>query len=375
MRTNVSLISEIEDAVQSGSPSRRADTLRGVTDLFLNDASRLSDEQVALFDDVIGHLIDEIEIKALIELGQRLAPLANAPVEVVRRLAGHDDVAVAGAVLVHSERLTDADLIDIAETRGQGHLLAMSSRRRLDEAITNVLVRRGNDAVLRKVAGNSGARFSPSGFGMLVERARGDGALAEKIVLRADIPPHLFRALVTQATEVVHRHLAAVTPPETRAAIERALARISAEVTTELSAASNQGTAIELIRSMHEAGNLAESDVVGFAKARRFDETVAALAILSAMPLDVVDGVMRDDRLDPILILCKAAGLKWHTLCAVISIGRGGRGASTLDLDTIRLDFDKLSGATARRVLRFWQVRQVARANGGDDAKRPADGA
>jgi uncharacterized protein (DUF2336 family) len=251
----------------------------------------------------------------------------------------------------------------------------MSSRRRLDEAITNVLVRRGNDAVLRKVAGNSGARFSPSGFGMLAERARDDGALAEKIVVRADVPPHLFRALVTQATEVVQRHLAAVTPPETRAAIERALARISAEVTTELSAASNQGTAVELIRSMHEAGNLAESDVVGFAKARRFDETVAALAILSAMPLDVVDGVMRDDRLDPILILCKAAGLKWHTLCAVISIGRGGRGASTLDLDTIRLDFDKLSGATARRVLRFWQVRQVARANGGDDAKRPADGA
>lgn len=156
MRTNNSLIFEIEEAVRSGSPGRRADTLRGVTDLFLNDASRLSEEQVVLFDDVIGRLIDEIEIKALIELGQRLAPVANAPVEVIRRLAHHDDVAVAGAVLVHSERLTDADLVAIAETRGQAHLLAMSSRKRLDEAVTDALVRLGNDAVLRKVAGNSG---------------------------------------------------------------------------------------------------------------------------------------------------------------------------------------------------------------------------
>src|ERR1700674_127213 len=131
MRANDSLIAEIEDAVQNGSPDKRADTLRSVTDLFVNGANRLSEAQVALFDQGIGYLIDQIEVKALVELGDRLAPIANAPIDVIIRLAGHDSIAVAGPVLAHSERLTSADLIDIAEAKGQAHLLAMSRRKRI----------------------------------------------------------------------------------------------------------------------------------------------------------------------------------------------------------------------------------------------------
>jgi uncharacterized protein (DUF2336 family) len=215
--------------------------------------------------------------------------------------------------------------------------------------------------VLRKVAGKSGARFSQAGFGVLVERARADGALAEQIVQRNDIPPHLFNALVTQATDVVRQHLLAVASPDVRQDIERVLARISAEVTVELATAREQGGPAELVRSLHAKGALGERELVDFARAGKFDETVAALALLCAMPMDVVDGVMRDDRIDPIMILCKAAGLEWRTLSALIAVGRGGRGASALDIETVRHDFDRLSRSTARRVLRFWQVRQAAR--------------
>ena len=80
---------------------------------------------------------------------------------------------------------------------------------------------------------------------------------------------------------------------------------------------------------------------------------------------------MRDDRIDPVMILCKAAGLEWRTLWAVIAIARGGRGTSGLDLETVRGDFAKLSRPTARRVLRFWQVRQTAR-NSVDEQPPPA---
>lgn len=374
MHADESLIAEIEEAVQRGSPDRRADTLRNVADLFLGAAVRLSEDKVALFDDVIGHLIDQIEIKALVELGERLAPIANAPVEVIRRLAHHDDVAVAGPVLMHSARLTEGDLLEIAETKGQAHLLAMSNRKRLGEPLTDILVRRGNNAVLRKVAGNSGARFSHIGFGALVDRARNDGALAEQVVGRDDVPPHLVRMLVSQATEVVHRHLLAVAPPDVKIEIERVLAKVSAEVTVELSAA-REGSAVDMVRAMHEDGKLGERDLDSFARAGRFDEAVAALALLCDMPLDVVDSVMRDDRVDPIVILAKSAGLDWHTLCALISIGRGGRGVSALDLQTVRQDFNRLSRSTARRVLRFWQVRQTTQSSPADPSEAEKDGA
>ena len=62
-----SLISELEDAIQSGSKDKRVDSLRRITDLFVADANRLNDQQIDVFDDVLCHLIKRIEGKALEE--------------------------------------------------------------------------------------------------------------------------------------------------------------------------------------------------------------------------------------------------------------------------------------------------------------------
>ena len=65
-----SLLDELQATLAHGTVARRVETLRRVTDLFVNGANRLNEDQVALFDDVIGLLIDQIEIKALVELGE-----------------------------------------------------------------------------------------------------------------------------------------------------------------------------------------------------------------------------------------------------------------------------------------------------------------
>src|ERR1700716_3801773 len=121
MSVQPSLIGELEDAINSGSSEKRVETLRRVTDLFLNDADRLNEAQVGLFDDVLCHLIKRIENKALAELRGHLAPIDNSPIEVIRRLARNDEIAVAGPVLIQSARLTSDDLIEIAESKSQRH--------------------------------------------------------------------------------------------------------------------------------------------------------------------------------------------------------------------------------------------------------------
>lgn len=115
--TRSELFDELELAIQGGSAERRLQTLRRVTDLFLGGADRFNDEQIGVFDDVLGHLIRKIEARALIELSVRLAPLDNAPIEAVRQLARHDAIAVAGPVLAESARLTTADLVEIAQRK------------------------------------------------------------------------------------------------------------------------------------------------------------------------------------------------------------------------------------------------------------------
>src|SRR2546421_4420525 len=124
MAAHTSLLIELQEAIERGSVDRRIESLRRITDLFLGDAAVLNGEQVGVFDDVMGRLIDHIEMKALVELGQRLAPVSNAPREVMRRLARNDAIAVAGPVLARSPRIPDADLVEIARTKSQAHLLA-----------------------------------------------------------------------------------------------------------------------------------------------------------------------------------------------------------------------------------------------------------
>ena len=164
MDAGQSLIADLEDAIQSGSKDKRVETLRRITDLFVADADRLSDQQIDVFDDVLGHLIKRIEAKALAELSRRLGPINNAPIEVVRRLARDDNITVAEPILTTSLRLSDGDLIDIASSKTQAHLLAISARQRIGASVTDVLLQRGDREVLHKLAGNSGADFSVIGF-------------------------------------------------------------------------------------------------------------------------------------------------------------------------------------------------------------------
>jgi uncharacterized protein (DUF2336 family) len=359
MSAPASLIPELEEVIQHGTPERRAETLKRITAYFLDGASRFNDDHVRLFDHVFSRLIAEIEAKARSELSHRLAPVGNAPVEVLRQLAHDDDIAVAGPILEQSPRLADTDLVDIAETKSQAHLLAISGRPGIPEPVTDVLVRRGDRTVVHSVADNRGARISDDGFFTLVDRAEQDGALAEKVGLRPDIPPRLFRDLLLKATEVVQQRLFASAKPETQSEIRRVLAKVSHEVGAS-AAPRNYSSAQLRVEALRREGKLDEAALVDFAKKSQFEETVAALSALCSVPIEVVDRLMSGERPDPVLILCKSVGWGWPTVKSIILSRPGGPGTSSQGLDTAYANFDRLSATTAQRVLRFWQVRRTS---------------
>ncbi len=356
MPTIASLIPELEDVVQHGSPERRADMLKRMTSLFIEGAPRYNDDHIRLFDDVFNRLIEEIETKARAELSRRLAPLLNAPMELLRRLAQDEDIAVAGPVLAESPRLVTDDLLPIARSKGQAHLFAISGRHGLDETLTDVLVNRGDSEVVRKVAANKTARLSPAGYSSVVERAAKDGILAEAVVQREDLPDNLFRELLVRATEVVQRRLLAAARPETQAEIKRVLAKVSDEIRAAVAPARDFGPAQDKIRALLEVGKLGEREVADFAGSRNYEDTAAALSALSSVPIDAIDRLMAGERPDPVLILCKAAGFSWTTARAIILARPGNHGKSSPALEAAYANFDKLSAPTAQRVVRFWQT-------------------
>ena len=360
MLIDAAAIPELEEVIRRCSPEWRVKTLKRITGLFVAGAGRFNDDHIRLFDQVFAWLIAEIEEEARTELSHRLAPLDQAPVEVVRRLAQDDAIAVAGPILQRSRQLAEADLVEIARLKSQAHLLAISRRARIGEAVTNTLIRRGEREVMRSVAENRGARLSDDSFCTLLERAKSDAVLAEKVALRPDIPPSLLRDLLLAVTDLLRQRLLASAKPETQSEVGPMQAIGSSEVGATIGPP-DYAAARRAIEALRREGKLDEANLVDFAKTGRYAETIATLASLCAVPIEVVDRLMGAERPDPILILCKSVGWGWPIVRAVIMARPGGQGMSGQALDAAYADFDRLLPATAHRVTRFWQVRSPDR--------------
>ncbi len=78
--------------------------------------------------------------------------------------------------------------------------MAISKRRSLCEELTDALVVRGDQQVVRSVAKKSGARFSDSGILHMIKRSKGDSILFEILGYRKDIPRHVFQQLIAKAS-------------------------------------------------------------------------------------------------------------------------------------------------------------------------------
>src|SRR6202045_1725324 len=232
----LSIVDQIKTTIHIGSAEKGLATAGQVTDVFLSSSGRFNHEQIELFGDLLERLIKTIEIRAiadvsariaLAEMSVQLAPIAQAPPSVVRRLAKNDEIAVAGPVLTESARLSSEDLVEIAETKGEQHLLAVAGRWWLKEVVTDALLARRYPSVSRKIVNNPGARVSAGGFAIVVALAEYDHELAIETGIRVDLPPALRDELLRNATEAVRARLLSRLPPTVFEEIRTAIAAVA----------------------------------------------------------------------------------------------------------------------------------------------------
>lgn len=354
-KSSENLLEELQAALSHGTVARRVETLRRVTDLFVGNAVDYSDDHIRVFDDVFQCLIEQIEISARALLAERLAPIASAPPQIIRTLALDEVIEISGPVLSKSERLDEATLIEIARTRGQAHLKAISLRRMLSEALTDVLVTRGNEDVVQSTVSNPGARLSEESLDDLVTRAERDDDLASCIGLRPDLPRHHYLRLVAKASLSVRRKLAAAHPEladEVSSAVQQATQRVRAATMTR-----QTEMARALVKSLHEDGRLNEFQVTTFAEQGKFDETNAGLAALAGVAVETAETVMIESRTEGVMILAKVAGMQWSSVRAIIAMREKLSGGPQADMLLLRDTYEALRSSTAQQVLRFHRMQ------------------
>ena len=295
MRT-IPLAEELEAVVASGSTARRTDILNRIADLFIYGAERYSADQVQLFGDVMARLVRGMRGDARAKLAERLAPVTNAPANLIQLLAFDDDATVARSVLAQSQRLTERDLLLIAGSKSQPHLLALAQRAELSPRVIEVLIARGDHDVLGAIVRNNSARFSAPAWRLVPERTPGDAALAMELARRSDA-------------------------------------------------------------GRHDRSRTGESEVYRHAREGKLVATATALSVMSGMSGDAVERALLNPRAEALLVIAKAAGLSSITTEALLRLHAADRGMSGDDVAQALAKFNRMPRDSARRVLNFFRIR------------------
>jgi len=321
-------LKSVEDALQNADPETRHRTLRAVANLFLENAPIYSEDKVDVFDHVLVALLNDSTHADLLEISCRMAPVENAPRRLVKNLAGNYDISIAGPVLSQSPRLSAEDLCHIARSKSNLHMLAISRRTEVAEPVTEILLERGDDAVASSVVGNVGARLSSRSIVQVLDRGQTNRRLVDHLQSRPDISEAAIKEAEAQLEKSAMRR-------EWATAIAR-----------------------DRVKLLLDAGAIGELQVKNFAVESDYEAVVASISILGKLNCDVVDNMLRPNRVSGIILVCKAVGFAWTTVDEILRLAKSQNGVSDEEAAQAHKDYINMKKATAERIIRFWQVRQ-----------------
>jgi len=367
------LISELEVAARDGTPERRTRMLRCATELFVSAATRLSPGQIEVFDNVLVRLMDRVDARAQAELSAALADVSPAPPATIRRLARHDNPSVAAPVLSKCRQVTDADLVEVAGHQSQQHLLAISGRQPLGEAVTDVILKHAGKDTSRVLARNPAARFNPLGYRALLIAAERDDNLAEALGSRPDLPPETLQNLLLRTTDTVRARLLKSAPAEVREKVQAALKSVPAKVTPATPASNDYAEAKTAVVVLNKTGKLNDSSVNRFAIRREYPNVIAALSLLSGGTVEVIAALMEEESGNGLIIACRGSRLNWQTTAAVLNNRRVPPLSRDL-LDQAKEVFEMLYVSSAQYTIRFEPPEYAARKLAASDVKVAAGG-
>lgn len=345
-------------AGEASSDKRRL-LLRELTDHFFG-APNHSATEAALYDAVLSDLSAEMETAVRAELAQRFAETPQAPRGLIRRLA-RDELEVAGPILRASPVLTDQDLIDVVQSQGQGHLREVSSRPHVSEAVSDAIVRNGDDETLGTLLRNDGAQLSRAATETAVERAKANPALHASTVERRGLPADLLNEMyfVVEARlrQQILEQNARLDPGLLESALTAGRVRVAAE---DGALPADYAESLAYVEELRAAGQLTPPTLARFLRSNGRTAFVIALAQLADVDFHTAAQIIERRELDALAVICRAADLdRALFLTYAVVLLNTERDAMTRARGYAAM-YSDLTREAALRTLRFWKLRRSA---------------
>ncbi|MDR4307485.1 DUF2336 domain-containing protein [Chelatococcus sambhunathii] len=263
MAPNLLPVEALERLNRQDGVDTRPILVRVLTDLFVQQPEHTA-EDVARYEELVGKLLDVVDVESRAAVARKLATDSRAPRSVIDRLLA-DEAAVSAPILARFGGAPRGRLLALALDGGPVEASAVASRTDIDDELVRTLVHHGDDLVLETLAANDAARLADGPLRTLVERALDAPALAATLLRRVDIDPAALAPLYRFAE------------PARRAAIRQALStragRLAAgprrprskDVRSLLSAAADANDPSAIAEALAEALDLKPDDAASLA--------------------------------------------------------------------------------------------------------------
>lgn len=355
----MSRFASLIDLARTKDGAQRRELLRQVTDLFFETQNQRSQAESNLFGDVLQLVAAEMQEGVLAELAQRFAGAQDAPLGLMRDLANHA-YEVAAPVLRNSPVLTDDVLVQIVNYQSQAHIKAVAERKQVSEAVSEAIVRVGDDTALDALIRNDGAKISRQSMEAAVDRARANSNLHEGVVRRADLPLDLLNEMYflveTRLREVILEKNAGVDPK----ALDEALAKTRERMRANAGVASEESRkALAFIRHKKAQGELNARVVIALHREGKRLHFLHGLAELTHVDADTAANILESKDLDALAMICRAADIERPLFVTLAVLMIGGDNAVKRGEEFGRL-YNDVPIEAAQRAMRFFKVRKAA---------------
>lgn len=258
-------------------------------------------------------------------VAETLKDVANAPADVIRRLAEDVELVVAEPVLRWSPLLTDDDLLEIiANGPIAGAIAAIAQRTGVTSKVADAIATADDEAAITALLANPSAQIREETLDLIVERAPAHVSWHPGLVQRPKLPVRLVRRIASFVAATLLRQLEQRSDldAETRAAV-------SAEVGRRLGDGADAGekepveTAAETVARLKAQGALNEEAVAAAMGEGKRAIVKAALALMSGVNEGVVDKIISSRSAKGTVALVWKAGLS-PRLAAQVQLRLGG---------------------------------------------------
>ena len=351
----------------------RRQLAKRLADVICIPASQLTPQERHMAGDVLVELLRSADADIRESVAKRLVMLNEAPRTILVLLA-KDEIKIARHILEDSKSLTDSDLIQIARKVSSAHRMMIAKRRKVSDAVVDVLVEFLEEDVVETLLKNKQAHFSETAIQRILTVSRSHQPYVELLNKRDEVRPShgltmFWWASTANRKKILHRF--AVTRNVLQESCSDLFPKAAADGWTD----AGVRKALQFIeRRQRNRAAIARSEYEGLEEAinaaeasgltRKLTEEISYMAGIK--PATGAQ-ILTDKGGEGIAILCKAPGLKreyieklWRALKRPVHDTDGSMHES---LARVMESYDVISTDKAQTVLRYWNWSLTASLN------------